>query len=155
MRVAFAVLCALAAACSDSLARPTYSPQPTSALAEVALPPPPARVEVVPARPSATASWIDGEWSWRRGRWAWMPGRWVEAPAGATFSPWVFVRAPGGTLWYAPGVWRDAKGGALGEPAPLAVATVDVASVVNADGTTANTGPTRRAGHTGASRPGP
>jgi hypothetical protein len=154
MRAAFVVSGAFAVACSGSLPHPTYTSQPSSALVEVSLPPPPARVEVVPPRPVARAVWIDGEWTFRRARWAWTPGRWVQAPADATFSPWVFVTAPDGALFYAKGVWRDAKGEALPDPVPLALATVDSVSVVNADGTTAITGPTRRPGR-GAPRPGP
>jgi hypothetical protein len=147
MRVASIISSALlfaCTACASSFPRPPCSPQPTSALVEVALPPPPARVELVPARPSASALWIDGEWTWRRGRWAWLVGRWVDAPAAETFSPWVFVRAPDGTLFYAPGVWRDARGGPVDPPATLAIATVESGEVVDADGTAEVTGPTLR-----------
>ena len=59
--------------------------QPTSALARVPYPPPPARVESVPPRPSTKATWIDGEWTWRGKRWLWVRGRWVEPPKGAVF----------------------------------------------------------------------
>lgn len=121
----------------------------------VATPPPPARVELVPPRPSAVAVWVDGEWTWRRALWAWMPGRWVEPAAGSTFSPWVFVRGGDGALWYAPGVWRDAKGAQVDAPAALAVATVETGEVVNAQGTTETTGPTLRPGRFHASHAGP
>jgi hypothetical protein len=129
-------------ACSSSMPHPLYAAQPTSALVEVSGPPPPSRVEVVPARPDARSVWIDGEWLWRRGRWAWLVGRWVLEPPGARFSPWVFVRAPNGTLWMARGTWRDAKGVPIEAPRALAVAAVQSADVVNADGTTETTGPT-------------
>jgi hypothetical protein len=75
-----------------------------------------------------------------------MPGRWVVEAPGTAFSPWVFVRAGDGTLWYAPGVWRDAKGEAIEAPQALSVATVEGSEVVNADGTTETTGPTLRPG---------
>lgn len=150
MRMAI-TFCMLAVACGGPLPHATYAPQPTSALVSVARPPPPARVELVPACPSAAAVWVDGEWMWRRERWAWMPGRWVEAPAGSTFSPWVFVRAPDGGLWYAPGVWRDVKGVAIEAPAALAIGTVETGEVVNADGTTEPTGPTLHPGRVHAS----
>lgn len=143
MRFAAVFCLALALGCSSSLPRPAYAPQPTSALVEVTRLPPPARVEVLPERPSSSSVWIDGEWTWRRGRWAWRPGRWVEAPPGLAFSPWVFVRSPDGTLWYAPGVWRDRSGGPVDGPPPLAMATVEAGEVINADGTTEVTGPTR------------
>jgi hypothetical protein len=135
----------LSAACASRLPRPAYAAQPTSALVEVDRAPPPARVEVLPARPSSrAAAWIDGEWIWRRGRWAWRPGRWVNPPVGQRFSPWVFVRASDGTLWYAPGVWRDASGAPVDSPPPLATAEVESGEVVDADGVIVTTGPTRR-----------
>jgi hypothetical protein len=136
----------LAGACAARLPHPAYTPQPTEALVEVALSPPPGRVEVVPARPAAAALWIDGEWAWRRQRWAWMPGRWVEPPAGATFSPWAFVRGPDGKLWWAPGVWRNATGSVVAAPSPLAVASVESGPVIEPYGAIETTGPTLRPG---------
>ncbi len=142
---AHAVVACLAVACSPhTLAHPAYSPQPQSALFQVDAPLPPGRVEVVPVRPTPTAVWLDGEWSWRRERWAWRPGRWVEPPARATFSPAVFVRGPDGRLWYATGAWRDVHGASVDTPAPIVSAAVGVGDVVNASGTTENTGPTLR-----------
>ena len=73
-----------------------------------------------------------------------MPGRWVDPPSGARFSPWEFVRAPDGGLWYAPGTWRDAVGASLPPPLPQAVAAVEAGDVVNGDGSTSTTGPTLR-----------
>jgi hypothetical protein len=110
------------AACSARLPHPIYSQQPTSALVEVAFAPPPARPELIPARPRDDAVWIDGEWAWRGRRWAWRAGRWVEPPAGATFSPWTTVRRDDGVLFFAPGTWRDAKGDAIDAPKALATA---------------------------------
>jgi WXXGXW repeat (2 copies) len=124
------------------LPRPPYSAQPTSALVELRVPPPPARVEAVPALPKAGAVWIDGEWTLRRARWAWIPGRWVLPPEAETFSPWVVVRGKDGRLWQAPGTWRDAHGKAIDGPTPLAVAGVDSSQVVNANGETEPTGRT-------------
>src|SRR5579883_2247860 len=131
--------------CGGSLPHPEWAPQPTSALVEVTRPPPPARVETIPPSPSTGAVWIDGEWTWRRGRWSWLPGRWVDAPAGARFSPWAFVRGRDGRLWVAAGVWRDARGQPMAAPAPLAEATVEGGAVVTADGNIEVTGPTVRA----------
>jgi hypothetical protein len=125
---------AFLAACSSGLPHPHYLPQSTGSLQPVDRAPPPARVEIVPARPSPEAVWIDGEWTWRRGLWAWLPGRWTLAPEGASFSAWVFVRRADGTLWYAPGVWRDEKGAPVTPPAPLALANVEAGAVVGADG---------------------
>jgi hypothetical protein len=117
-----------------------YAPQPTGALVEAGLAPPPARVEGVPHRPVRSAVWLDGEWAWRRDRWSWLPGRWVEAPVGASFSPWVFVRGAQGSLWVAPGTWRDAQGAPVDAPAPIAVAAVYGGPVVNASGAVERTG---------------
>jgi hypothetical protein len=138
--VAVVVLHAVATACAPSLTHPTFAPQATSSLVEVDQAPPPARVEVVPARPSKQAVWVDGEWIWRRGRWAWLTGRWVAPPPGAVFSAWVFVRGADGRLWSAPGGWHDASGGPLDLKA-LAMASVEGGAVVDADGTTETTGP--------------
>lgn len=132
------------AACGPVLRRPTFTPQPTSALLEVAAPPPPARVEIIPAEPSATAVWMDGEWIWRRAQWAWMPGRWVNPPDGAAFAPWVFERGPDGRLWYAAGAWRRADGTAVDAPPALATASPESGAVVDATGTMVTTGPTLR-----------
>jgi hypothetical protein len=137
---AVVVLCGLALGCSPTLPHPTFAPQPPSALVQVDQAPPPARVEIVPPRPSELAVWVDGEWIWRRARWAWLTGRWVTPPPGATFSAWVFVRGADGRLWSAPGVWRDVNGAPL-ELKALAMASVEAGLVVDADGTTETTGP--------------
>jgi hypothetical protein len=142
MRVTWVSSAALLTACAGHLPHPPYVAQPTSALVEVSRPPPPARVEAVPERPHAGAVWLDGEWYWRRGRWAWLIGRWVDPPPEAAFSPWVFVRGPDGSLYYAPGTWRDRKGGALDPVPALARAQVESNVVVDADGTVEPTGPT-------------
>lgn len=131
-------------ACAPSLRHPPYVGQPSAALEAVDRPPPPARVEIVPARPSPEAVWIDGEWLWRRGRWAWLPGRWVLAPAGTSFAPWAFVRGADGKLWYAPGSWRDANGAVVDPPTPIALGLVEAGAVVDADGRPETTGPILR-----------
>ena len=143
----------VAMACTTPLPHPPYTAQLTSALVQVDTPPPPARVEVLPLRPTRKAVWLDGEWTWRRGRWAWVPGRWVDPPGSASFSLWVFVRGPDGALWYAPGVWHDASGAAVAAPEPEAVAAVEAGDVVNADGSTSTTGPTLRPVRAGGARP--
>jgi len=127
-------LLATTACGAGALPGPSYVAQPTSALVAVPYPPPPARVESVPPRPRSTAAWIDGEWSWRRRRWLWVSGRWVEPPRGARYAPWTLVRAADGTLYEAPGAWRDARGGEVAPPAPLAQASVSDAAVVDANG---------------------
>jgi hypothetical protein len=144
IRRAPAALLACVVGCVAHVPHPPFVAQPESALLPVDAPPPPARVELVPDTPSPSAVWVDGEWVWKRGRWAWLPGRWVAAPAGHSFSPWVFVRGADGRLWYAPGVWRDTTGAPVDPPSALAVAAVETGVVVTADGTTLVTGPNVR-----------
>jgi hypothetical protein len=139
-----AILLAISTACGPLLRRPAFTPQPASALSEVGAPPPPARVEIIPAEPSSTAVWLDGEWIWRRAQWAWLPGRWVNPPADASFAPWVFERGPDGRLWYAPGAWRAPDGTAVDPPTALATASPETGAVVDATGTIVTTGPTQR-----------
>jgi hypothetical protein len=141
MRVLVGVGAALVTACGSPVVHPPVTPQPSAALVEVDSPPPPARVETVPPRPSGVAVWIDGEWIWRRARWAWLEGRWVAPPSGGAFAPWVFVRGSDGRLWYAPGTWRDSQGAALPAPAALARASVEPSGVFDAEGNAVQTGP--------------
>jgi hypothetical protein len=122
------------------LPRPPYVGQPTRALVEVSYPPPPARVELVPESPQSDAVWIDGEWSWRRRGWAWRSGRWVTVPAGAAFSPWTSVRNGDGTLYFAPGAWRNAKGEDVVAPKALARGSAGRGSVVDPEGDVEPTG---------------
>jgi streptogramin lyase len=97
----------------------------------------------VPPKPKVDgAVWVDGEWTERRGRWAWKLGRWVLPPPGARFSPWVFVRGDDGSAYFAPGVFRDAKGEPVAEPTALEVAKADAVAVVDAEGVTVITGRT-------------
>jgi hypothetical protein len=135
-------------ACSRTLPHAPYVPQPTSALVEVGSPPPPGRIEAIPAPPWSSAVWIDGEWAWRRNRWAWKPGAWVEPPPKTRFSPWIFERSPDGRLWVAPGTWRDANGAPVDPPVPLVSADVEPTQIVNAGGVVEVVGRTLRPGAT-------
>jgi hypothetical protein len=141
-----ALASALAGCGAAPLPHPRYAQQQTSALVPITHEPPPARVENVPPRPASELGvvWIDGEWSWKRRRWVWSPGRWVSPPIGSTYSPWVTVRAPDGALYFAPALWRDARGVAIPPPKALAAATVESGAVVDAEGemerTTVTTG---------------
>jgi hypothetical protein len=125
---------------SPRLAHPRYVGHPTSALIEVPYPPPPARVEYVPDPPQSGAVWVDGEWSWRGRRWAWRSGRWVIVPPDAAFSPWTSVRNGDGTLYFAPGTWRNAKGEELRAPQALALGSASPGSVVDPEGDIEPTG---------------
>jgi hypothetical protein len=128
------------AACGEYLPHPPYSPQATSALASLEFAPPPGRVEKVPPKPPQADAWIDGEWLLRRRRWYWRLGYWVKTPPGATFSPWVVVRASDGILWYAEGGWHDRRGMSIVPPPALAAATASNEAVVDPEGRTEDTG---------------
>jgi hypothetical protein len=38
--------------------------------------PPPARVELVPARPNGIVHWVEGDWQWNGSHWSWLGGHW-------------------------------------------------------------------------------
>jgi len=97
-------------------------------------PPPPARVEPVPARPTDTAVWVDGSWVWWRGRWSWVVGRWVEPPPGGRLQRWDLCWCDDGKLLYAPGVWRDDTGKVVLPPQPLALADPSRGAMINETG---------------------
>ncbi len=111
---------------------------------EVPYPPPPARVEYVPPRPSGDAVWIDGEWAWRGRRWAWRAGRWVVPPPNASFAPWTTVRDPLGTVHIAAGAWRDRDGNEVAAPKPLAFGRPSAGPVITPEGEEEPTGATQR-----------
>lgn len=109
-------------ACGSSLPQPATAPQPPNAFVTVPYPPPAARVETLPARPSPEAVWTDGQWAWDGTRWQWTAGAWVLAPPGGRFAPWAFELEHDGRLMFAPASWRDRSGRALPPPRVLAVA---------------------------------
>ena len=122
-------------ACGASrLPAPPYVAQPTEALQEVAFPPPPARVEYVPAAPKTDAVWIDGEWTWQGVHWAWKRGRWVVPPANASYAPWTSNRDRSGNLYVAEGRWRDKQLREVPDPVVLAVGRTRGGAVTNAEG---------------------
>jgi len=109
-------------ACGGSLAQPATAPQPDGAFADVPYPPPPSRVETLPAQPMGHALWIDGQWSWDGARWAWLTGAWVIPPAGGGFARWALRMSPDGRLSFAAPAWRDAQGRELPPPRVIAPA---------------------------------
>jgi hypothetical protein len=134
------------------LPAPPYAKQPTEALAPVAFPPPPARVEYIPPIPDDAAVWLDGEWTWQDGVWAWKRGRWVAPPADASYAPWTSTRGSQGTLYVAEGQWRGPDGGALAEPPPLAVARTRGGPVTDPEGDKVDVAPNLRPGADGGAR---
>ena len=141
-----ALLVVVVGACGSS-----RMPQPlpfqqnlTSALIEADFPPPPGRVEQIPAQPNDGAVWLDGEWVWQGGRWSWKRGRWVTPPPGAVFSPWTGTRNVNGTYYVAEGTWRDKDGKDVADPLPLAAAKTRGGGVVGPDGEDVPTTPNIR-----------
>jgi len=94
-------------ACADRLPKPEIGPHVGESPVLVPYPPPPARVEVVPARPSKKDVWIDGEWVWQGRRWVWQRGGWQVPPANTYYAPPVLVRQPDGTLVIYQGGFRS------------------------------------------------
>jgi hypothetical protein len=125
---------------ADSLPHPTYGAQPPSALAPIDSEPPPGRVELVPAMPANADAWIPGEWILRHGRWYWLLGRWVKAPPGATYRPWMAVRARDGSTLLAPSSWTGPDGKPIPAPPAIAYATASGEAVFDAQGEKQDTG---------------
>jgi len=76
---------------------------------QVNIAPPPPRVEVRTAQPSAGHMWINGHWAWRYGRHEWIPGHWAQPPnTGMIWEParWTAV---GGRWTFVEGHWRWAQ----------------------------------------------
>src|SRR4051812_1756197 len=122
MRFHPVVLAVALTTCSSRIPAPPSTGQPQSALVEVDYPPPPARVEFVPAQPRAGAVWVRGAWLWEGRRWGWKPGAWVVPPEGAAYAVPVVVRRSDGRLFFAAGTWRDARGQEIAAPDPEKVA---------------------------------
>jgi hypothetical protein len=120
-RAALAALAAgLVAACAPGHPPgPPHAANVTSNYNEVPYPPPPARIELIPARPDDHALWTDGEWRYRGRRWRWVRGSWSDVPPGAKFAHWASTIRADGAFLYAPGQWFDASGKAMPAPKSL------------------------------------
>jgi hypothetical protein len=143
------VLALAALACGPALPAPSYVGQPSDALVRVGFAPPPARVELVPSQPRANAVWIDGEWVWQGHGWSWQSGEWVLPPPGCRFAPWTTTWGVDGSVYYAPGVWRDAGNRPVAAPDPLATAKAPAGPVIDPAGDEEVTG---RVHHGGGAR---
>jgi hypothetical protein len=134
MGVFTAALAVVALSCAHEVPHPPYTSQTTADLELVGYPPPPARVEFIPTKPRAANAWIDGEWGWTGSKWTWTAGRWVSTPPSARFSPWTTVRDGQGDVYFASGVWRDARGAKIPSPAPLATGRSTPGDVTSPEG---------------------
>jgi hypothetical protein len=95
----------------------------------VAVAPPPLRVEVIPARPSAGHVWIPGHWIWRNGVHEWAVGHWALPPEpGYVWEPARWV-AEGGQWAFYEGHWRLAAPppAVVYQPAPVTTTVVETA----------------------------
>lgn len=139
---ALSVVLVVSAACGFDLPHPRYQRQPTSALTPVPFPPPPARVEYVPAEPDQEGVvWIDGEWEWKGRSWSWKRGRWVVPPsATAEFSPWATIRSADGLLYIAQGTWRSPQGLAIAAPPAISYGKPTAGAIVDSEGVSEHTG---------------
>ena len=129
------------AGCDGDMPKPRYAQQKTGALQLVGYPPPPPRVEFIPARPPGRPVWLDGEWSWSGSKWAWTKGKWVVPPPGSTFSPWTTVRDDRGNVYFAGGTWNDGAGNAIAAPPTLAQGRSMPGDVTSPEGDDEKTGP--------------
>jgi hypothetical protein len=67
-------------------------------------PPPPARVEYVPA-PTPGYVWQPGYWALEDNQWVWTPGRWIPRHPGYAWAPAHWVEDPAGRWRLIPGQW--------------------------------------------------
>lgn len=104
------VVCLTVVGCGGSLRTVPEGPHAaTSTLAVVVTsPPPPARIEHVPADPGGNCAWLDGQWVWAGQHWEWQAGDWVVAPPHCHYAEpgltWVETVGQG-ALYHLPGAW--------------------------------------------------
>lgn len=96
----------LACGCPATVPTPPLAGHEADVPETVPYPPPPARVELLPPRPSDEATWVDGEWLWTESGWAWRPGSWEHPRPGARWAPPLSVRLPHGELVHYRGRWH-------------------------------------------------
>ncbi len=60
-------------------------------------------------------------------------------PSDSRFAPWTMVRGDDGTIYYASGVWRDAKDHDVAEPKALSTGVSSAGEIVNPEGERENT----------------
>ncbi len=90
-------------ACGAEFAEARLGAHPPSDAIVVPYPPPPAKVEELPARPDKACVWVDGYWDYSD-RWEWQAGEWVSPNARCRLAP-SELRRQGGRLLHARPRW--------------------------------------------------
>jgi hypothetical protein len=100
-----ALLAILAAVpgCGPRHAEAPRGAHPPNGAVSVPYPPPPAKVEEVPAQPHAACVWADGYWDFSD-RWEWQAGEWVVPQPHCRLAP-MELRRQGGLLLHARPRW--------------------------------------------------
>ena len=110
-------------ACGSPLPTPRTGPHLGEVPVTIPYPPPPGRVEIIPARPPALKHpvWVDGEWDWGGRRWQWKDGVWADQAPDTYYALPLTLRASDGTLEFFPGGWKKKASvdGAATGPTPL------------------------------------
>ena len=92
-----------ASGCGSRHAEAPRGAHPPNDAVSVPYPPPPAKVEELPAPPLAGCVWADGYWEFTD-RWEWQSGEWVMPQAHCRLAP-VELRRQDGQLWHARPRW--------------------------------------------------
>ncbi len=103
LRGLLAMLTASALACGSRHAEAPRGAHPANDGVSVPYPPPPAKVEEVPAQPNTACVWADGYWDFTD-RWEWQVGEWVIPQAHCRLAP-MELRRQGGLLLHARPRW--------------------------------------------------
>ena len=81
-----AVVAAALGGCGSSVIEAPVGAHPSNDAVSVPFPPPPAKLEELPPRPSSRCVWVDGFWDFSE-RWEWQPGEWVVPPPSCRLAP--------------------------------------------------------------------
>jgi hypothetical protein len=118
--------------CGSRHAEAPRGAHPPNDAVAVPYPPPPAKVEEVPAQPNAACVWADGYWDFTD-RWEWQPGEWVIPQAHCRLAP-MELRRQGGLLLHARPRWYPDNVTLLGAqsacPRPPACSQISVKKAV-------------------------
>lgn len=103
MKTMALALLLLSSACSSRPPEPPRGAHPPNDAVAVPFPPPPAKVEEIPARPASACVWVDGYWEFTD-RWEWQAGEWVRPQPHCRLAP-MELRREAGVLLHARPRW--------------------------------------------------